>query len=304
MPFFSVIIPSYNRLEPLCRAIDSVLAQRFKDFELIVVDDGSTDGTPDIQEMYGSRITYIRQEQRGVSSARNTGIRHGSAPYIALLDSDDLWLPGKLQVQAEFISTSPDILIHQTDEIWIRNGKRVNPKNRHSKTGGYIFPQSLHLCLISPSAVVISREIFEKYGYFDEDLPVCEDYDLWLRTTWREETGFIPENHIIKHGGHSDQLSRSTWGMDRFRIYSICRLLSTTGTRMPREYVHEANDVALEKCRILKNGAEKRGNNTLAETADDVIHSLENEYCNTSAIELLAGIQRPGQSCSQETAPR
>lgn len=304
MPFFSVIIPSYNRFTSLCRAADSVLSQGFRDFELIIVDDGSTDGTPAIQEMYGGRIRYIRQERQGVSSARNTGIRHSSSPHIALLDSDDLWLPGKLEAQAEFIRKHPGILIHQTDEIWVRNGKRVNPGKRHRKSGGYIFPQSLHLCLISPSAVVLNREIFDRYGGFDERMPVCEDYDLWLRTTWREETGFIPENHIVKHGGHGDQLSRSTWGMDRFRIYSICRLLSANGTQLPPDYFRAAEKAALEKCRILKQGAVKRGNHGLATAAENVISALENGCCNPSAIERLAGIQRRYQSGSQETAPQ
>ncbi|HPB80476.1 MAG TPA: glycosyltransferase [Spirochaetota bacterium] len=304
MPLFSVIIPSYNRYDRLCSAIDSVLSQSFRDFELIVVDDGSTDDTPLIQEQYSGRIRYLRQKQEGVSSARNNGIRHASSPYIALLDSDDLWLTEKLAAQAEFIRLHPEIRIHQTDEIWIRNGKRVNPRNRHRKSGGYIFPQSLHLCLISPSAVVLHRDIFDRYGYFDEGLPVCEDYDLWLRTTWREETGFIPEQHIIKHGGHGDQLSRSEWGMDRFRIYSICRLLSTTGKLLPPGYILEAQKVALGKCRILQQGAVKRGNTTLTAAAEDIINSLENGDCSPSAIESLVEIQRPGQSCSPETVPQ
>jgi glycosyltransferase involved in cell wall biosynthesis len=290
MPLFSVIIPSYNRFRRLCSAIDSVLSQSFRDFELIVVDDGSTDDTPVIQEKYGNRIRYLRQQQQGVSSARNNGISHASSPYIALLDSDDIWLPEKLAAQVEFIRRHPGILIHQTDEIWIRNGKRVNPRNRHRKSGGYIFPQSLHLCLISPSAVVLHRDIFDRYGHFDEGLPVCEDYDLWLRTTWCEETGFIPEQHIIKHGGHGDQLSRSAWGMDRFRIYSICRLLSTTGKLLPPDYFHEAQKVALEKCRILRHGAVKRGNTALVTAAEKIIDSLENGDCNSSAIESLVEI--------------
>jgi len=288
MPFFSVIIPTYNRRERLRAAVDSVLAQTFRDFELIVVDDGSTDGTEGLLEGYGSSLRALRQANRGVSAARNAGISIASSPHIALLDSDDLWLPGKLEMQAAYIRDHPGILIHQCEETWIRNGRRVNPGRRHIKPEGMIFPQSLDLCLISPSSVVIRRDLLERTGLFDEALPACEDYDLWLRITLREKVGMLGKALVIKHGGHEDQLSRQFPAMDRFRVYSICRLLDTAGGAMPEEYREMARRAAVQKCRVLLKGARRRGKCALADALERIICSLEDEGGRPSGYGILA----------------
>ena len=183
----SVIIPTYNRWPMLGEAVESVLAQTAGDYELIVVDDGSTDETRCRLADYGSRLTVLTQRRRGVSAARNLGASRASGGYLAFLDSDDLWHPKKLQRQLDFMERSPEVEICQTDEIWIRNGVRVNPRRRHRKPSGDIFRASLELCLVSPSAVMMRRELFERLGGFDESLPVCEDYDLWLRIS--KDTG-------------------------------------------------------------------------------------------------------------------
>ena len=138
-PCISVIIPTYNRCWILKEAIDSVLSQKFTDFEIIVVDDGSNDATAALLSAYGDQITTIYQENRGVSAARNAGILMAKGNYIAFLDSDDMWLPEKLSCQVDFFQSHPEAVICQTDEIWIRNGVRVNPKNRHKKPSGMIF---------------------------------------------------------------------------------------------------------------------------------------------------------------------
>lgn len=127
-PCISVIIPTYNRCWILKEAIDSVLSQKFSDFEIIVVDDGSTDATNELLSTYGDQITTISQQNKGVSAARNAGISFARGGYIAFLDSDDMWLPEKLSCQHDFFQSHPEALICQTDEIWIRNGVRVNPK--------------------------------------------------------------------------------------------------------------------------------------------------------------------------------
>jgi glycosyltransferase involved in cell wall biosynthesis len=275
MPYFSVIIPVYNRYHCVRKAIDSVLSQTFADYELIVVDDGSTDDTPRVAEEYADRIRYLRRENRGVSAARNTGVTASTASWLAFLDSDDLWLPGKLERQARFIRENPGIMIHQTDETWIRRGRRVNPRERHLKREGHIFIDSLGLCLISPSAAIMSRECFDRYGPFDEDLPACEDYDLWLRVTARERVGLAPERLVVRHGGHADQLSARYPAMDRFRVYAILKLLEREGASLPPEYSGQAAAVAAEKARILRDGALKRKRLGFAEKLGAVMRMLE-----------------------------
>lgn len=275
MPFFSIIIPSYNRAQMLKRAINSVLSQEFTDYELIVVDDGSTDATAEVISIYSDRIKSLRQENRGVSAARNTGIRHSSAPWILFLDSDDEFLPGKLYAHYEFIKIHPSILLHQTEEIWVRRGRRVNPMKKHQKLEGDIFIPSLQLCLISPSCVCVHRTLFERYGMFDEALPACEDYDLWLRMSLREKVGLIPAAYTIKYGGHPDQLSHRHWGMDRFRVYAICKLLSGYDVDMSDEYRMAAIAVAKEKCSILLSGARRRDKMEFAEELEKLILWLD-----------------------------
>jgi glycosyltransferase involved in cell wall biosynthesis len=237
-----------------------VLDQSDKDFEIILIDDGSDDGTADIADEFENKITYIFQKNSGVSSARNKGIVNSSAPYITFLDSDDIWHKNKLSRHREFIKNNPKISVHQTDDIWIRNSVRVNPKFKYIKPQGKIFIQSLDLCLISPSSVCISRSTFEKYGMFDEDLPACEDYDLWLRITPFEYIGLINEKLITRYGGHSDQLSSIYWGMDRFRLYSILKILNYYGDRLQSSCMNAAVNSAIKKGEILLNGAIKREN--------------------------------------------
>ena len=162
----SVVIPTYNRWPMVGEAVDSVLAQTVSDFELIVVDDGSTDETPRRLRDYGTRLMVVTQSRRGVAAARNLGARRASGPYLAFLDSDDLWRPRKLRRQLDFMERNPQVEICQTDEIWIRNGVRVNPRNRHRKPSGDIFRASLELCLVSPSAVMMRRELFERVRGF------------------------------------------------------------------------------------------------------------------------------------------
>ncbi len=255
-PAVSVIIPTYNRAWCLAEAVDSVLAQAYQDFELIVVDDGSTDETPQLLAAYGGRLRVLRCENRGVSAARNAGIAAAQAELIAFLDSDDLWLPGKLSHQVAFFHLDPEALICQTEELWVRNGRRVNPGRRHRKRGGLIFAPSLELCLVSPSAVMVRRGLFDRVGLFDETLPACEDYDLWLRVSCRIPVHLIDTPLIVKRGGHADQLSRA-WGLDRHRIASILNLLE--GGRLSADQCRAALRVLRRKCAVVAGGCRKRG---------------------------------------------
>jgi glycosyltransferase involved in cell wall biosynthesis len=226
-PLVSVIIATFNRGWILSEAVDSVLSQDYAPFELIVIDDGSTDDTAAILNDYAdSRLRVHFQPNRGVSAARNRGIPQSAGELIAFLDSDDLWLPGKISAQVLFFQEHPDALICQTEEIWIRNKVRVNPKNRHQKPSGDIFRPSLALCLVSPSAVMIRRSLLDEVGLFDETLPACEDYALWLRISCKHLVHLMDVPLILKRGGHEDQLSRAP-SLDRFRIRAIEKLLQT-----------------------------------------------------------------------------
>jgi glycosyltransferase involved in cell wall biosynthesis len=255
-PLVSVIIPTYNRGWTIKEAIESVFVQDTGDYELIVVDDGSTDNTPDILRSYGEDITVIRQSNKGVSAARNTGIAASSGQLLAFLDSDDLWLPGKLSRQVDFFSTNHESVINQTQELWIRNGKRVNPKKRHHKFAGMIFERSLALCLVSPSAVMIRKNLFETVGGFDESLPACEDYDLWLRVSCRYPVELIDIPLIIKRGGHHDQLSRAA-GLDKYRIKALVKILESRLLSISQ--YRAAAGTLRGKCRIYADGCRKRG---------------------------------------------
>ncbi|SHJ13348.1 Glycosyl transferase family 2 [Desulfatibacillum alkenivorans DSM 16219] len=273
MAEISVIIPTFNRAGRIEKAVESVLAQDYKDFELIVVDDGSEDDTLEILKNY-PEVRVLPQERQGVSAARNHGVNAGAGALIAFLDSDDLWLPSKLRVQAEFFNTNPDVLICQTGETWIRRGKRVNPRNRHEKPSGQVFERSLDLCLVSPSAVMMRRSLFEAMGGFDESLPACEDYDLWLRIGCRHPVHLIDEPLVIKHGGHEDQLSAMP-GLDRHRIASLVKLLENEPLTASQRAAAAA--VLLKKCRIYANGCAKRNRMEEAEFYRALALRYENE---------------------------
>jgi len=259
MPSVSVIIPTYNRAQKVVRAISSVLCQTFNDYEILVIDDGSTDNTKTAIAKFDEQITYIEQSSNlGVSVARNTGIRRSNAPFIAFLDSDDYWLPKKLAAHMDFFKTYPYAQICQTEEIWIRRGHRVNPKKRHLKPSGDIFEPSLKLCLVSPSAVMLRRSLFEEVGLFDEELIACEDYDLWLRISCQYPVYLIRQQLVFKDGGNPDQLSYKHKGMDRFRIKAIAKLMKNG--RLNEKQLKSSLDELTVKCGIFGNGCIKRGN--------------------------------------------
>ncbi|MFV1951556.1 MAG: glycosyltransferase family 2 protein [Nitrospinota bacterium] len=270
MPEISIIIPVYNRPLLVKEAIDSVMAQTYTDFELIVVDDGSTDTTADVIQKYietysniSVHLRYIYQSGLGVSAARNNGIDAANGKLTTFLDSDDLWQPNKLKRQMEFFASHPEAKICYTDEIWIRHNKRVNPCKVHQKYSGRIFEHCLPCCIISPSSVIIKKEVLEEVGLFDESLPACEDYDLWLRIAGRFKVDILPEQLIIKRNGYPEQLSRKYWGMDRFRVQAMEKHINSP-------YLNENEhrlllEQLVKKYSILANGSHKRGKQ--AETA-------------------------------------
>jgi glycosyltransferase involved in cell wall biosynthesis len=254
----SVIIPTYNRREFLARAIDSVLDQGWRDFELIVVDDGSTDETARSVASYGGRVRYLYQENRGPAAARNTGVRAAEGEFIAFLDSDDRFAPEKLAVQQAAMAARPEYLISHTDEIWYRRGELLHQKKKHFRPHGFIFGECLKLCVVGMSTVMLRREFFEKVGYFDEELPCCEDYDLWLRASVSLPFLKVDRPLTIKAGGRPDQVSvRFRAGMDQFRIRAMVKLLGQQD--LSDEQRQLARQELACKCRIFGNGCVKHG---------------------------------------------
>lgn len=255
----SVIIPTYNRASLVGRAVVSVLTQKEPADEILVVDDGSTDETrAGVEKLAESHpaVKYLHQSNQGPAAARNAGIRNARSNFIAFLDSDDEWLPGKIQAQLRFFEENPDYLICQTEEIWIRNGRRVNPMKKHQKFGGEIFEKCLPLCMVSPSAVMVRREFFDRVGLFDESLPACEDYDLWLRASARFPIGFIEKPYVVKYGGHSDQRSHQFPVMDQFRIQALRKIIDSG--ILSEEQKEAARQELERKSNIVSAGALKR----------------------------------------------
>ncbi|MCP4649265.1 MAG: glycosyltransferase [PVC group bacterium] len=273
-PFFSIIIPTYNRLDFLKTAINSVLTQSFENFELIIIDDGSTDQTLNyIKTITDPRIKYIRQNHSGVSPARNNGVLNSQGDFIVFLDSDDQFKKEKLEVTYRYINQFPQIKIFHTEEIWYRNGILLNQKIRHKKPDGSVFEKALPLCCIGMSTTAIKKDLFADIGLFDESMPACEDYDFWLRATQKYSVKLIPESLTLKTGGHKDQLSKKYPAMDKFRIDSINKIIKSG-------QLDEAQSVAAvkelkQKCRIYINGAKKRNRLKEVDYYTNLVESLE-----------------------------
>ncbi len=262
-PFFSIIIPTYDRKHFVRIAVNSVLNQTFPDYELLIIDDGSNDGTKEfIREITRrcssapEKIRYFYQRHHGVSCARNAGIKEARGEFILFLDSDDRFCRRKLERTKIHIEQHPGVKVFHTEEIWYRNGKLLTPKAYHKKPSGFVFPHALKLCSISISTAAVKREIFAAAGGFDPALPACEDYDFWLRVTWRYPVLLIPEWLTIKEGGRSDQQSQKYPAMDKFRIYALEKLLKTN--QLPNHLYQLAYEELKRKCRIYTKGALKR----------------------------------------------
>ena len=282
MSTVSVVIPTFNREGFIEQCVVSALQQSKKPDEVIVVDDGSSDKTWDVLRTLGfsdskeerNSLRYIFQRNKGVSAARNLGIKAAKFRYIAFLDSDDLWLEKKLEKQISSLeSQSIRYRLSHTNEIWVRNGVRVNAHLKHEKNGGDIFIQCLKLCCISPSSSLVDRSVFDDFGFFDENLPACEDYDFWLRFCAFEDVHFVNEHLLIKNGGHDQQLSKKHWGMDRFRVAALENLLKNQSLSefKRKETIKEL----IFKLQVLIDGGRKRKKDAFVKKLDKKKTMLE-----------------------------
>ena len=254
----SVVIPSYNRKEFLKRSIDSVINQTKKPLEIIVVDDGSTDGTETMIKSDYDFVKFIKQKNKGVSAARNIGIEVSIGEWICFLDSDDEWKKDKLEKQINAMKSNPGYKFFHSNEIWIKNGLRINQKKKHKKYGGDIFDKCLDMCRISPSSVMIDKTVFDEVGNFNENLVVCEDYELWLRICDKYRVFFIDEPLIIKYGGHQGQLSYSIESIENHRIKALEYLMLCN---LKRENKRHAIQMLISKLNIYLKGLVKRRKN-------------------------------------------
>jgi glycosyltransferase involved in cell wall biosynthesis len=258
----SVIIPTYNRQEFIKKAIISLLNQTIKVDEIIVIDDGSTDNTKQIVEIFD--IKYFYQKNQGVSSARNLGIKKAKNLWICFLDSDDIWENDKLEQQILFHKQNKHILFSHTQEEWVFNGKIIQQKSYQQKPSGYCFEQNISRCLIGPSTVMIHKSILDDIGLFDENLKVCEDFDLWLRILDKYEIGLINKKLIIKIAGDHNQLSFVTPMMDRYRIEALLKHKNKQNVR----------DMIIEKSFILIKGAKKHNNQEIENYYSTLVEEL------------------------------
>ncbi len=207
-PGVSVVITTYDRAERLRQALESVAAQTYRDFEVIVVDDGSTDHTRQIAESFSGRVPslrYVRQVNGGQSKALNTGIRMARGEYLAFLDDDDVWVPQKLARQVPMLEIDPGIGLVYSAVVCTRNGA---PLRRQPEQPGWTLREMVErICFVHGSSVVARRECFDHAGMFDETMPRVKDFDMWLRIARHYRLGFVDEA-LAEYVQHDDQLTR------------------------------------------------------------------------------------------------
>lgn len=283
-PLVSIIIPIHNRPDWIKETLQSVLTQSYLNNEIIIVDDGSDTPITEVLQENASSIRILRLEKnKGVSAARNAGAAIAKGMWLAFLDSDDHWAATKLAQQIDYLRQHPYLSALQCEEIWVRNGVRVNAHKHHQKKAGWIWHHCLQRCLITPSAILIKKLVYQELGGFDERMLACEDYDLWLRLSRRFPVGLSPHQGVIKHGGHEDQLSQRHRAMDRFRIYALIKSLNSEEDQACRLALH---DILIEKIAILILGARKRALNDEIRGYETLLKHIKAFHTKADTIEL------------------
>ncbi len=291
-PLVSVIVPTYNRYGFLKEALSSVWSQSYESIELIVVDDGSSDGTGEwCRDLKNRNFKYIKISHCGLpGKVRNVGIGASNGDFIAFLDSDDIWETSKIKKQVFLMKDKSNCIISHTRERWIRNGMEVSQSKQRHKREGNIFKDALVKCIIGPSTVMVKRELFDVVGLFNEELEIAEDYELWLRVTSMFDVCYIDKPLTVKRGGHGDQLSEKYGQIEVFRIRALKVFLTWFLNRKDRIDTERKEMVLCEtyrelarKCNIYAKGCFKRGKleegNRFAMESEKY-YGLYRQYCN------------------------
>ncbi|MFA7677572.1 MAG: glycosyltransferase [Candidatus Omnitrophota bacterium] len=277
-PFFSIVIPTYNRAGFLKIAVESVLAQTFKDYELLIVDDGSTDNTAEsitlqtASNKLQNKIKYFYQKNQGPAAARNKGIENSKGKFICFLDSDDRWRKDKLDITFRYIKEHSGYKVFHSQEIWYRNGRLLTLRVKHKKPSGNVFAQALKLCCISISTAAIHKSVFADIGNFDESFSTCEDYEFWLRVSLKYPVILMPDYLTIKEGGHNGQQSEKYEAMDTFRIRALKKILEKE-TLTLENYIAAYSELK-SKCHIYIQGALRRKKPFQADKYRKIINEL------------------------------
>jgi len=245
MPNISVIIHTYNNEKLIAETIESVLRQTYKDYEIIVVDDGSTDNTRTVLQPYMDRMRYHYKENGGIPSAKNAGIRLSEAGFIAFLDHDDLWVPDKLKIQIDYFNKNPQVGLVYSKYITFSNGKelRTNPKKGYS---GWVFSKLISRSFIQTSTVMVKRECLDAVGPFDESFTLSDEYDLFLRIAKRYQCGFV-DKELTRYRIHDRNASKDDLRFDMEnlkvfkKIYDNSNGLDTKCKKLLRERIAKYN---------------------------------------------------------------
>uniref|UniRef100_UPI00404789E5 glycosyltransferase family 2 protein n=1 Tax=Shewanella baltica TaxID=62322 RepID=UPI00404789E5 len=261
----SVIIPTHNRSVMLDRAINSVLKQTYSNFEIIVVDDASTDNTESLVLQYEDpRVSYIKiKESKGANFARNTGVRSSNGEYVAFLDDDDIWFPNKLLSQVEMLKNNSNLGLVYTGIEVVTEGEDIRYSIKPKFNGDISKTILTDNCIGTTSTVVLSRKVFEKAGGFDENLPQLQDYDLWIRIAQICEVGFISDDLIYYYVHQSISQLTSSADKNKSAIEYI-----------DKKYAHLINDLPLnlqrkrfcQRYNAMGKRLMKSGNNSQART--------------------------------------
>ncbi len=205
----SVIIPSYNSAHFVTTAVDSVLAQTYQNFEILVIDDGSRDNTREVLERYGTRICYINQENAGVAAARNKGIEQSRGRYVSFLDADDTWYPEKLEKQVEALSKNPNCKFCYSAVMWVDdNLEELGIRHSHRKTSPLEDLLFYGNIIGSTCGVICERNLLNEIGGFDPNLSQCADWDMWIRLAMNTEFHYI-EEPLITYRQHNLSMSNN-----------------------------------------------------------------------------------------------
>ncbi|AEJ60375.1 glycosyl transferase family 2 [Spirochaeta thermophila DSM 6578] len=258
MPLVSVVIPVHNRASLLEEALASVVRQTWRDLEVIVVDDGSEDGSAEVGERRGARVVRMAHCGRP-GKVRNVGVEHARGDLVAFLDSDDLWEPEKLSRQMAVWEgrAGEGIPLVHAREVWMRKGRIVSQAGQVHRREGDVFPWAVRKCIIGPSTVLMERRVFEDLGGFREDLEIAEDYEFWLRLTDRYPVAYLDEPVVVKRAGDWEQLSEKYGHIEVFRIMALKPLVDED-VFLP-EHRGVAREELLRKCEVHARGARKRG---------------------------------------------